>query len=160
MSNQRWQDGGMKTENGALEWGSDAGEFRVQNPESSSGREADAKVHRDVRAGGREARGGGKRRVELRVDLGKGGQIMRKRTGFSQLFPDDSMQVVDFPCMYDVRHFWGGEKEPQRYRGTEASRKQHGSMDTGKRRATERRPYLPVRILAAGMVTERAAKCT
>jgi len=81
--------------------------------------------------------GGGKRRVGRWVDLGKGGMLEGKRTGFSHLFPDDSMQVVDFPRMYDVRHFWGGEKEPQRHRGTEASRKQQRSIDVGRRRATE-----------------------
>jgi hypothetical protein len=51
----------------------------------------------------------GKEWVGRRVNLGKGGQVAVKWTGFShfepaltRLFPHDSMQVVDFPRMYVV----------------------------------------------------------
>jgi len=40
-----------------LEWGNDAGEFRIQNPESSSGRKADTMVHHGVSACGPEVGG-------------------------------------------------------------------------------------------------------
>ena len=35
----------------------------------------------------------------------KGGRVMGKRTGFSHVFPEVSMQVVDFPRLAVVRHF-------------------------------------------------------
>lgn len=52
-----------------------------------------------------------------RVNLGKGGRVLGKRTGFAhmepastRLDPDKSTQVVDFPRMYAVRAFSGGLK--------------------------------------------------
>ncbi len=54
----------------------------------------------------------GQKCVGRRVQLGKGGRGVGKRTGFShietaltRLFPRVSTQVVDFPCMCDVRLF-------------------------------------------------------
>src|SRR5882724_10222817 len=53
------------------------------------------------------------------VQLGKGGWMAGKWTGFSHietalthLFPEVSTQVVDFPRMYDVRLFWERLKTP------------------------------------------------
>jgi hypothetical protein len=61
---------------------------------------------------GQQAGGGGKRWVGKRVDLGKGGQVAGKWTGFShiapastRLGPDNSTQVVDFPHKATVRLF-------------------------------------------------------
>jgi hypothetical protein len=55
------------------------------------------------------------RRDGKRVDLGRGGQEMRKRTGFAhiapastRLGPDNSTQVVDFPHLAMVRLFSEG----------------------------------------------------
>src|SRR5258708_38717509 len=96
-----------------LEWGNDAGEFRIQNPESSSGRKADSMVQHGVSACGPEAGGGGKRWDGKWLDLGKGGQEVGKWTGFSHLAttfshlgPDNSTQVVDFPHLSTVRLFF------------------------------------------------------
>jgi len=105
MSNQWWQDGGMKTENGVLEWWSEGVAERL----CSAGPEAGAPTET------REARAGGKRWVGRRVQPGGSGQEVGKRTGLARLVrcltrlgPDNSMQVVDFPGMYGVRFFWGG----------------------------------------------------
>ena len=57
-----------------------------------------------------EARRGGKRWVGRRVYVGKGGQEVAERIGFSRLFPHDSTQVVDFPYICVVRVF-GEEHE-------------------------------------------------
>jgi hypothetical protein len=61
-----------------------------------------------------EAGRGGKRWVGEWVQLGKGGWMTGKRTGFSHfetalthLFPHNSTQVVDFPHLRVVRLFWG-----------------------------------------------------
>jgi len=51
-----------------------------------------------------------KRRPGRRIQLGKGGKMVGERTGFAHLFPDDSMQVVDFPHLAMVRHFSVGHK--------------------------------------------------
>src|SRR6266403_2226 len=97
MSNQGWQNGGVKTENGVLEWREAEGSAGVKEywshgavslpccagPEAAAPRKA------------REAGAGGKRWVGKWVDLGKGGRRAGKRTGFSQLFPHTSTQVVD-----------------------------------------------------------------
>src|SRR6267154_322488 len=45
-----------------------------------------------------------------RVHLGKGGRRAGKWTGFSQLFPYNSTQVVDFPRICSVSIFSGGVK--------------------------------------------------
>src|SRR5260221_7094710 len=105
MSNQGWQDGGVKTENGVLESWSEGVAGRL----CSAGPEAGAPT---------ETRGvgaGGKRWVGRWVQPGEGGQMVEKPTGFShletvltRLFPHNSTQVVDFPGMYDARLFWGG----------------------------------------------------
>jgi len=59
----------------------------------------------------------GQKRVGMRVNLGKGGQVVGKWTGFShiepastRLFPHNSTQVVDFPRMYAARVFLRGVK--------------------------------------------------
>jgi len=59
-------------------------------------------------AGGKESKAGtnGQNWAEKRVDLGKGGKMKGKWTGFSHLCPDDSMQVVDFPLLSRLRVFW------------------------------------------------------
>ena len=44
------------------------------------------------------------------VDLGKGGRVAGKRTGFPHLGPDNSTQVVDFPRICSVSIFLGGVK--------------------------------------------------
>jgi hypothetical protein len=56
----------------------------------------------------------GQRWSTERVNAGKGGQKVGKRTGFSHfapgishLYPPDSMQVVDFPRTCNVSIFWG-----------------------------------------------------
>ena len=48
----------------------------------------------------------------MRVNLGKGEQEVLKGTGFAhiesastRLGPDNSTQVVDFPCMYEMKTF-------------------------------------------------------
>jgi len=91
---------------------------------------------------------GGKRWDGNRGEVGKGGQVAGKRTGFSRietvltrLFPHNSTQVVDFPRMYAVRVFLMVKEEPLRHGGTEASRKQRSSMDTRNRWATEYPPH-------------------
>jgi len=62
-----------------------------------------------------------KRWVGRSVHVGKGALEMGKWTGFSRHFPDDSMQVVDFPHLSTLRLFWRGEitAEAQRRRGGE-----------------------------------------
>jgi hypothetical protein len=59
-----------------------------------------------------KASGGWQMWVGEWVKLGKGGQGMGKRNSLARiepvltrLGPDKSMQVVDFPCMYNVRSF-------------------------------------------------------
>ena len=53
----------------------------------------------------------------MRVQPGKGGQMVGKQTGFvhmapgsTRLCPDKSTQAVDFPRMYEVRVFLSGVK--------------------------------------------------
>ena len=112
MSNQGWQNGGVKTENGVLGWREAEGSAGVKEywshgavslpccagPEAAAPRKA------------REANAGGKRWVGKWVDLGKGGRRAGKWTGFSQLFPYNSTQVVDFPRICSVSIFSGGVK--------------------------------------------------
>ena len=107
MSNQGWQNGGVKTENGVLEWREAEGGAGVKEywshgavslpccagPEAGAPRKA------------REAGAGGKRWGGKWVDLGKGGGA-GNRTGFSHLGPDNSTQVVDFPRICMVSIFW------------------------------------------------------
>src|SRR5882724_9392011 len=71
------------------------------------------RLQESARAAGGVVRSGQKC-VGRWVQLGKGGQEVGKRTGFShietaltRLFPHFSTQVVDFPCMCNVRLFWG-----------------------------------------------------
>jgi hypothetical protein len=103
LSNRGWQDGGMTfKKTGVSEWRSGAGELTAKEhngclPLKSHGRCG----KRPYRALGGFVRSG--RRW---ADLGKGGRMVGIRTGFSQLFPDDSMQVVDFPHLAHVRLFW------------------------------------------------------
>jgi hypothetical protein len=68
------------------------------------------------------------KRVGVRVYLGGSRRIVRKWTGFShletafpRLFPDESMQVVDFPRIAYVRLFGEGKNSPQSRRDAEAS---------------------------------------
>ena len=98
----------MDTENGVLELWSNGGtrngvkEYRssgVAGPLFGAGPEASA-PRKD-----REAGAGWKRWVGRRINPGKGGLEVRKRTGFSSHFPDDPMQVVDFPRLRMVRTF-------------------------------------------------------
>src|SRR5258706_14674509 len=122
----------MNTENGVWECGSDGettkgvlkywslarpNRFCVTGPEASAPPEA------------LEAGADGKRWAGRRVNLGKGGKMMGKRTGFShfetaltRLFPHDSTQVVDFPRMYAVRGFWKAMK----WVSTDGTRIKHG----------------------------------
>ncbi len=76
-----------------------------------------------------EAGADGKRWAGRRVNLGKGGKMMGKRTGFShfetaltRLFPHDSTQVVDFPRMYAVSVFW----EAMKWVATDGTGIKHG----------------------------------
>src|SRR5258708_6068234 len=70
-------------------------------------------IHVQPLRGWPEAGAGGKRWVGKWANLGKGGLMVGKRTGFShletaltRLFPLDSTQVVDFPHMSQLRVFW------------------------------------------------------
>ena len=74
-----------------------------------SGKELAAKEHIEHKGStppsagcGRKVGGGGKRRGGRRPDPGLTGEQMGKWTGFSRVFPDDSMQVVDFPHLMKV----------------------------------------------------------
>ena len=81
----------------------------------------------------------GQKRAGTWVQLGKGGQeverwrsFSRFKTALTHLFPDKSMQVVDFPCMYEVRVFRGrGKKEPLSHEGTEADENWNQGGDVG-----------------------------
>src|SRR5260221_12167064 len=57
----------------------------------------------------RETGASGKRWFGRSVQVGKGALEMGKWTGFSRHFPDDLMQVVDFPHLSTLRVFWRGE---------------------------------------------------
>jgi len=102
----RWE------ENGGVEWREAEGSAGVKEywshgavslpccagPEAGAPRKA------------REAGAGGKRWGGKWVDLGKGGRVAGKRTGFPHLGPDNSTQVVDFPRICSVSIFSGGVK--------------------------------------------------
>ena len=83
-----------------------------------------------------EAGAGGKRWVGKRVRLGKGGRAAGKWTGFSRVFPDVSMQVVDFPHLGVARLF--------------------GKLQISKFKAGCGASRCAVRILVAIFVTERS----
>jgi len=88
----------------------------------------------------REVGGSGKGRLGRRGftglngrNVGKAWNFYRLATGFSHfktaltsLFPFDSTQVVDFPCMYAVGIFWG---EGYYHRGTEAQSRPGGAWN-------------------------------
>ena|SRR6266478_3025822 len=130
MSNQGWQDGGMKSKK--LEDGSGSGKegvrrgeadatdggeflildlrFLIGSDESSIDKGADWKVALP----GREAGGGWKGRAGKWDYLRKSWSVVGKRTGFAHLItafthlgPDNSTQVVDFPHLSVVRVFFG-----------------------------------------------------
>src|SRR5882724_8740317 len=109
---------------------------------------------------------GGKRWDGNRGEVGKGGQVAGKRTGFSRietvltrLFPHNSTQVVDFQRMYAVRVFLMVKEEPLRHGGTEARRQAENSevawtREIGGQRST--RPTRHVHIFGRVFVTERS----
>src|SRR5882724_7940104 len=101
-----------------LEYGSKGvmGGDRVLEFWSSAGPE-DGALRRAREAGGGGQKAGSFRTgtLEKRANLGKGGQEVEKRTGFShfetaltRLFPHDSTQVVDFPHICNVGLSHGG----------------------------------------------------
>jgi len=109
LSNQGWQDGGVKIEKMKTEVRSQESEWgrRSQNI-GNTGVWKRGPQKEAVKIGIMELKAvaGRKRWVGRRVDLGKGGRVAGKRTGFSHLCPDDSMQVVDFPLLSRLRVFW------------------------------------------------------
>jgi hypothetical protein len=103
-----------------------------------------------------------------RVEVGKGGQKLAKRTGFShfqtastRLFPRDSTQVVDFPHLVMVGLFW----EQGFYRRdaeTPRQEEERGTMHNDYRhngRNGRAKPIRRIRILVAIIGQNRAAKC-
>src|SRR5882724_3453193 len=97
--------------------------FAARDPRCGAGPEASAPPE------ALEAGADGKRWAGRRVNLGKGGKMMGKRTGFShfetaltRLFPHDSMQVVDFPRICTVRVFW----EAMKWVATDGTGIKHG----------------------------------
>jgi len=113
---------------------------------------------------GLKAGGGGKRWFGSRAYVGKGGQVLGKRTGFAhiepgstRLGPDGSTQVVDFPHMYEVRVFLSTEELPQRRRGAEPSWGRNRCVEAEKGRGAHGVPTLPwpVHIWVAVTVTDR-----
>jgi len=113
-----------------------------------------------AKADGRFA-GCGKRCAGKRDEVGKGGQKVGGWTGFSRLFPDNSMQVVDFPHKATVTLFG----EPGFYRGdteTQSQEEERDRMNNDYRhngRNGRARPIRRFRILVAIFETEGAAKC-
>jgi len=116
MSNQKWQDGGVKIENMKTEVRSQESEWgrpRAMLASSQGCRRPGAEgIQSTETIDIPKAGGDGKSRAGKRVDLGKGRQWLRKRTGFShlvttltRLFPHNSTQVVDFPRLSAVRDF-------------------------------------------------------
>ena len=78
----------------------------------------------------------GQSRAGTRVYPGGSGRMVGKRTGFShletgfsRLFPDESMQVVDFPRIAYVRLFWEGKNSPQSRRDAEKKRSKPESAE-------------------------------
>src|SRR5882672_744168 len=100
-------------------------------------------------AGLRHSRAPGKRRGENRVEVGKWCNFFRLVTGFyrvetalTRLFPLDSTQVVDFPCIYAASNFWGNpeivatdETQIEHGFGTDEGRKGTHQAETGARTA-------------------------
>jgi len=87
---------------------------------------------RKVEAKEPKAGGDGQRWAGRRVNLGKGGQVLGKRTGFAhvepaltRLRPGKSTQVVDFPHLSVVKLFsgrWERTTEARRHRGDRDAR--------------------------------------
>ena len=107
-----------------------------------------------------EAGASGKRWAGRSTEVGKGGQEVGKQTGFSHfatgfshLFPDDSMQVVDFPHLACVRLFREGEDSPQRRRDAETS----GAWNRHGEREMECRSFGVLGAKAAGKRQSRRA---
>jgi len=138
MSNQGWQDGGVKSKK--LEYGSKGvmGGDRVLELWSSAGPEAGApRKAREAGGGGQKAGSFRTGTMEKRVNLGKGGQEMGKRTGFAhfetaltRLFPHVSTQVVDFPCMCDVGLFHERPETAEFRQGNDRQRNGQAGLGT------------------------------
>ncbi len=86
-------------------------------------------VERELPRRGPEMGRSGQRRAGMRVNLGKGGQEMGKRTGLAhiaptltRLGPDYSTQVVDFPHIEDARLSWVRPEMVRHGRNTEKTR--------------------------------------
>ncbi len=117
---------------------------------------------RPYHASGRVARCR-KRRIGRRVEVGKGGREVGKAgklsgfshfaTGFAHLFPDDSVQVVDFPHLACVRLFRESEDSPQRRRDAETS----GAWNRHGEREMECRSFGVLGAKAAGKRQSRRA---
>src|SRR6267154_1896932 len=141
MSNQGWQDGGMKTENMKTEvrsqeseWGRPremlASSQRCRRPGPEGIRSTETREIPKAGGGGQKPGSFRTRTMGKRVDVGKGGQKVGKRTGFSRigtalnrLFPHKSTQVVDFPHKATARLFWG---RPEMVLATDETRVKHG----------------------------------
>jgi len=134
MSNQWWQDGGMDTENGVLEWRNgrgkgvmEYGSYGMPDPLCGAGPEAGAPTET------REAGAVGKRWAGRRVQPGGSGLAVVKRTGFAHLVrcwtrpgPDNSTQVVDFPHLAVVSIFLEGHEMVSHGWNTDKTRMQEG----------------------------------
>ena len=127
-----------RTRNGVVEYWSDG-----WTPDRAWRRIPAYRINCVAAAGLRHSRAPGKRRVENRVGTGKWRTFShlvigfyRLETALTRLFPRFSTQVVDFPRMAMVRHFWEGTKnrrdaearedekiqnEPQRHEGTKTA---------------------------------------
>jgi len=86
----------------------------MRKPRAKRSLEPISGVGRELPRRGLDVGVGGKRWVKRWVNLRKGGQEAGKWCSFSHfenalthLFPHKSMQVVDFPRICTVRHFWG-----------------------------------------------------
>jgi hypothetical protein len=117
----------------------------------------------------------GKRWVGKRVDLGKGGKMEGTLTGFSHLFPDDSMQVVDFPHLARLSIFWEmrknhGDTEAQPRKLSKCDGQAKGGKELTTNHAKHTKPQNKPRSGAHGLLalplprssflaTGRAAKC-
>src|SRR5258707_2890892 len=78
----------------------------------------------------RRAKAGGTihRSRAIEGGVGKGGWMAGKRTGFSHVFQEVSMQVVDFPHLAMARLFRG---RPEMVLATDGTRIKHGCRNDG-----------------------------
>jgi len=111
LSNQGWQDRGMTKRMQNLECKCRRREVWAQGAVGTRGTEKlgnGPRIRKPSKRGARNQRRArmGKTGLRSGVDLGKGGKMKGKWTGFSHLCPDDSMQVVDFPLLSRFRVFW------------------------------------------------------